>query len=92
LAIYVTQEVGPVDWSKFKAALDWSRAFPANGRLSSHVYRSDADPTQIMIVERWLSPEQMKAYQDQINEEFNRRAGTTGLAWKDISWTLVEQT
>ena len=51
MAITLTMEVGPVDWTKFKAALDWSKAFPAAGRLSGAVYRAESDPSKVLIVE-----------------------------------------
>ena len=91
MAILVTMEVGPVDWSKFKAALDWSKAFPADGRLSSEVYRAESDPAKVLVVERWGSHDELHRYQDRVGEEFNRRAGTEGLEWKDAVWALAEQ-
>ena len=32
----------------------------------------------------------MHAYQEQIGEEFNQRAGTGSLEWQDSVWELAE--
>ena len=91
MAIVVTMEVGPVDWTKFKAAIDWSKAFPAAGRASGAVYRAESDPNTVLLVEEWESHDKMHAYQNQIGEEFNERAGTGSLEWKDTVWQIAEQ-
>ena len=90
MAIIVTMQVGPVDWNKFKAALDWGKATPANGRSYSRVYRAESDPSTVLIVEEWDSHDSMHRYQEQLGEEFNRRAGTEGLEWQDRTWELAE--
>jgi quinol monooxygenase YgiN len=89
MAILVTMEVGPVDWEKFKAASDWAKQFPAQGMISSETYRAESDPSRVLVVERWESHDHMHRYQDQLGEEFNRRAGTEGLEWKDAVWELA---
>ena len=89
MAILVTMEVGPVDWDKFKAASDWAKQFPAQGQISSEVYRGESDSKRVLIVERWESHDAMHKYQDQVGEEFNKRAGTEGLEWKDAVWEVA---
>ena len=89
MAILLTMQVGPVDWAKFNAALEWARSTPAPGRASSHLYRSESDHTRVLIVEEWDSHDSMHRYQDQVGEEFNRRAGTEGLDWQDNVWELT---
>ena len=90
MAVLVTMQVGPVDWSKFKSALDWSTPFRPPQRLTSHVYRSQGDSSQVLIVERWLSHEAMHEYQEKYGDEFNKRAGTEGLQWQTGVWELAE--
>jgi hypothetical protein len=90
MAILVTMQVGPVDWNKFKAASDWSKAFPAAGRRSSRIYRLGEDPGQVLIVEEWDSHDAMHTYQDKVGDEFNQRAGTEGMEWETGVWELAE--
>ena len=90
MAVLVTMQVGPVDWSKFKSAMDWAKASPAAGRGYSRIYRSEHDPNQVIIVEEWDSHDVMHAYQDRVGEEFNRRAGTEGLDWHTGVWQLAD--
>jgi hypothetical protein len=90
MAILLTMQVGPVDWAKFKGALDWGRSLAAPGRKFSHVYRAQGDGSRVMIVEEWDSHDSMHRYQEQGGEEFNRRAGTDGMEWQDQVWELAE--
>jgi hypothetical protein len=87
MAVLVTSQVGPVDWSKFQAAMQWGTTQPAEGRRSSRIYRSEGDPANILIVEEWDSHDAMHRYTDRVGEEFNRRAGTEGLNWQTGVWT-----
>ena len=91
MAILLTMQVGPVDWQKFEAAMDWSRgAATAKGRAYSRVYRAESDSSTVLIVEEWDSHDSMHSYQEQIGEEFNRRAGTEDAEWKDDVWELAD--
>ena len=90
MAVLVTMEVGPVDWPKFKAAIDWLRSTPAPGRRSSELYRGEADAGRMLIVEQRDSHAAMHAYQEQVGEEFNRRAATGELDWQTGVWELAE--
>ncbi len=90
MAIVVTMQVGPVDWTKFKAAIDGLKGTSAPGRRSSEVYRGESDASQVLIVEQWDTHDAMHKYQDQVGEEFNRRAGTEGLDWQMGVWELAE--
>ncbi len=91
MAILLTMQVGPVDWSKFKAALDWSKgAATATGRAYGRVYRSESDPSRVLIVEEWDSHDSMHSYQEQVGEEFNNRAGTADAEWDDAVWELAD--
>jgi quinol monooxygenase YgiN len=90
MSIVVTMQVGPVDWEKFKAATAWSKQFPATGRTSGRVYRSEEDPSHVFVVEEWESHDAMHKYQDQIGDEFNSRAGTEGLEWETGVWEMAE--
>ena len=88
----VTMQVGPVDWAKFKGALDALKDTPAPGRHYSRVYRQEGNESMVLVVEEWDSHDAMHAYQDQVGEEFNRKAGTDGLEWQDAVWELAEST
>ena len=90
MAILVTMQVGPVEWAKFKDALDGLKSVPAPGRQSSAVYRGESDASQVLIVEQWDSHDSMHRYQDQAGEEFNRRASTEGLDWQTGVWEIAE--
>ncbi len=90
MAIVVTMQVGPVDWSKFKSGLASLKDVPAAGRAYSRLYRGENDPNTVLIVEEWDSHASMHRYQDQVGEEFNRRAGTEGLDWQTGTWELSE--
>jgi hypothetical protein len=83
-------QVGPVDWDKFQSAMEWGRAYPATGRSSARVYRSQEDPSRVMVVEEWDSHDSMHNYQEQLGDEFNRRAGTEGLDWQTGVWEIAQ--
>lgn len=91
MAILVTMQVGPVDWEKFRAAVEWGATQPATGRTSARLYRSHGDPSRVFVVEEWDSHDAMHRYQDAVGDEFNRRAGTEGLEWQTGVWELERQ-
>jgi hypothetical protein len=82
-------QVGPVDWPKFKAAIEALKSVPAPGRSSSEVYRSQAD-SSVLVLERWESHAAMHSYQDKVGDDFNQRAGTAGLDWQTGVWEFAE--
>ena len=90
MAILVTMQVGPVDWNKFKAALDASKNIAAPGQQSSRTYRLQGDGSRVLVVEEWDSHDAMHAFQDQVGDEFNRIAGTEGLEWQTGVWELAD--
>ena len=91
MAILLTMQVGPVDWQKFKGAMDWSKgAATATGRAYSRVYRAESDASTVLIVEEWDSHESMHSYQEVVGEKFNKRAGTEGAEWQDSVWELAD--
>jgi len=87
VAVTVTMEVGPVDWTKFKAAMDWMEAQPSAGLRSNRVYRSEDDPNMLLVMQEWDSHDAFHAASDRYGDEFNRRAGTEGLDWRTGVWT-----
>jgi heme-degrading monooxygenase HmoA len=87
MAVVVTMEVGPVDWSKFQAAMDWMNSEPQTGLASNKVYRSEDDPNKLLVVQEWDSHDSFHAASDKYGDEFNRRAGTEGLDWRTGVWT-----
>jgi quinol monooxygenase YgiN len=90
MAILVTMQVGPVDWPKFKAALESFKDIPAQGLISSQVYRAQSDPNIVMVIEQWDSQEAMHAYQDKVGDDFNERARTAGMDWQTGVWQLTD--
>jgi len=88
MAVLVTMEVGPVDWSKFQAAMDWMNSQPENGLRSNRIYRSEDDPGTVLVVQEWDSHDAFHEASDRFGDEFNRRAGTDGLDWRTGVWTL----
>jgi hypothetical protein len=83
-------QVGPVDWTKFKSALDWAKTLPSPGRSYSRVYRMEQDPNQVLVIEEWDSHEAFHKVTDQVGDEFNRRAGTEGMHWETGTWELAD--
>ena len=86
MAVLVTLKVGPVDWDRFKAALEWINGQDAPGLRSSRVYRMESDPSTILWVGEWDSHDAMHASSEKSGDEFNRRAGTEGLDWETGVW------
>ena len=89
MSILVTMQVGPVDWSKFKAALDRFAGDRPAGLHSSRYYRQQGDAARVLVVEEWDSHDAMHAYQDKVGDEFNRLAGTEGMEWDVALWDLA---
>jgi quinol monooxygenase YgiN len=87
MSVVITMEVGPVDWEKFKAAIDWANSRSPKGHIGTRVYRAEDDPSRVLIVDEWESHDDFHAYAEATGEEFNRRAGTEDLEWRDQSWT-----
>jgi hypothetical protein len=88
MAVVVTMEVGPVDWAKFQSAMQWMEGQPEQGLTSTKVYRSEADPAQLLIVQEWDSHDSFHTSSDKYGDEFNQRAGTEGLDWRTGVWTV----
>jgi len=86
MSILISMQVGPVDWGKFKAAVDWANAQAAAGHIGRKVYRAEDDSSTVLVLEEWESHEAFHKMADALGPEFNRRAGTEGLEWIDRSW------
>ena len=86
MSVLITMQVGPVDWAKFRAAIDWADSKHVPGHISTQVYRAENDPATVLVLEEWESHEAFHKAADELGEEFNRRAGTEGLEWEDRSW------
>jgi quinol monooxygenase YgiN len=86
MAVLVTMEVGPVEWDKFRLALEWGKTIAAPGRRSIRVYRGESDPTRVLVVEEWDSHDSMHRYQARVGADFNKRAGTEGMEWQSGVW------
>lgn len=86
MAVLVTMEVGPVDWEKFRAACQWADAQPAPGFRSRRLYQLESDPRTVLVVEEWDSHDTFHAASEKYGKEFNTRAGTERLEWRDHVW------
>ena len=89
MSILVTMQVGPVDWTKFKAAMDRFMNEKPAGLQSSRAYRQQGDAAQVLVVEEWDSHDAMHAFQEKVGDEFNRMAGTEGMDWQVALWDLA---
>ena len=88
MAILVTMEVGPVDWQKFDAAMQWMTGQTEEGLRATRVYRQEADPNMLLVMQEWDSHDAFHAASDKYGGEFNSRAGTEGLDWRTGVWTV----
>src|SRR5256885_4102242 len=91
MSILVTMQAGPVDWTKFKAAVDRFGSDRPAGQQSSRIYRQQGDPSRVIVIEEWDSHDAMHTYQDKDGDEFNRLAGTEGMEWQGALWDLAAQ-
>ena len=89
MSILVTMQVGPVDWNKFKAAMDRFMTEKPAGLHSSRAYRQQGDASRVLVVEEWDSHDAMHAFQEKVGDEFNRLAGTEGMDWQVSLWDLA---
>jgi quinol monooxygenase YgiN len=90
MSVLVTMQVGPVDWSRFSAALAWLYQRRPAEWISHRVYRGERDPSRVLVIDEWASHADFDAFAARVGAEFNERAGTTGLSWQDEVWVPVE--
>ena len=90
MSVLLTMQVGPVDWEKFSSATEWGYGHKPSGLISGKIYRAEADPSKVLVVEEWESHDAWHVYAEQVGEEFNDRAGTAGLDWQDTIWVLSD--
>jgi len=83
----VWMTVSPPDWAAFKDTVGWvlDRERP-KGVHSTHVYRREGDPSQVLDLEEWDSHDIWMEFADKVGEEFNQRAKTEGLDWETFIW------
>jgi hypothetical protein len=86
MAVLITMEVGPVDWGKFQAALQWMAGQPTPGLRSARALRREDDPSMVLMLQEWDSHDAFHASSEQVGDEFNRRAGTEGMDWRTGVW------
>jgi hypothetical protein len=90
MGVLVTLRVGPVDWARFREALSWLYAQRPPEWLSHRVYRSEADPRMVLVIDEFASHGAFHEFAGRVGAEFNRRAGTEGLAWQTEVWTAAD--
>ena len=60
------------------------------GLISSKVYRSEADPNDVLFVSEWRSHEDLHDFGDKHGDRFNEVAGVKPEDWEDVAWRLSE--
>lgn len=90
MAVLVTMRVGPVDWDRFRSAIEWANSKPQAGLRSAKVYRGEGDPKTVFVVQTWDSHDAFHTSSDQLGDEFNNRAGTEGLDWETGIWVTSD--
>ena len=91
MAILLTMQVGPVDWEKFRSALDWAAQQNSPGLISSKTYRAEDDPSTVIMEQEWESHEAFHKVGDEVGPEFVARAGAESLDWQDQVWVLAHE-
>jgi heme-degrading monooxygenase HmoA len=71
----------------FGALIDKARAA---GLLSSKVYRSEADPDDVLFVSEWRSHEDLHKFGEENGDRFNEVAGVKPEDWEDLAWGLSD--
>ena len=93
--ILFTMRIKTADWDKLKRANDEvfggliDEARQA-GLISSKVYRSEANPNDVLFVSEWRSHDSLHDFGDKHGDRFNEIAGVTGEDWEDIAWRLSD--
>jgi heme-degrading monooxygenase HmoA len=90
MPVLVTLQVKPVDWPRFRAALEWLYGQEAPGWLSSTVYRLERDPAAVLVVDEWESHAAFHDFAARVGPEFNQRAGTTDSTWQVEAWVPTD--
>lgn len=90
MAILVTMRVGPVEWERFRSAVEWMNGLTSPGLRSAKIYRTEGDPKTVLVVQEWDSHDSFHALSEKYGDEFNSRAGTEGLDWETGVWTLSD--
>jgi heme-degrading monooxygenase HmoA len=90
MSVLVTMQVGPVDWGKFRSAVEWLKEQEAPGLRSSNIYRSDNEPATVLVVEEWDSHDAWHKFAERVGEEFNKRSGGEELDWQDNVWNASD--
>jgi heme-degrading monooxygenase HmoA len=90
MSVLVTMRVGPVDWARFRAALEWLYTHRPPEWLSHRVYHAERDPSLVLVIDEWTSHAAFDAFAERVGPEFNERAGTSGLAWQDEVWVIAD--
>mgnify|MGYP002816753585 FL=1 len=58
--------------------------------ISSKVYRSEGDPSDVLFVSEWRSHEDMHKFGEEHGDKFNEIAGVNPDDWEDVAWKLTD--
>ena len=89
--IMFTMRIKSAQWDKLKRAndevfggvIDHARE---NGLISSKVYRSEQDPSDVLFVSEWRSHDDLHKFGEEVGDQFNEIAGAKPDDWEDIAW------
>ena len=93
--ILFTMRIKTANWDRLKKANDevfgglLDKAREA-GLISSKVYRSEADPSEVLFVMQWSSHDALHRFGDEHGDRFNEAAGVQPEDWEDIAWSLSD--
>ena len=94
-SILFTMRIKTDNWENMKRANDQvfgellEKAMES-GLVSSKVYRSEADPSEVLFVSEWRSHEDMHRFGEEHGETFNEIAGVNPDDWDDVAWKLTD--
>ena len=86
MSVLLTMQVGPVDWDKFKPAIEWAYSQKPSGLEHGKIYRAESDQDTVLVMEMWESHDAWHKFAEEVGAEFNSRAGTEGANWQDTIW------
>jgi quinol monooxygenase YgiN len=91
MSVFVTMRVKVPDYKAFRDASNELNArglFP--GQHSAKVYRSEADPNDLLVVQEWDSHDDFHKASEEVGEEFQAKAKTEGLDWVTFVGKLAD--
>ena len=94
-SILFTMRIKTDNWERMKSANDQVfgdlvEKAKESGLISSKVYRSEGDPSDVLFVSEWRSHEDMHKFGEEHGDKFNEIAGVNPDDWEDVAWKLTD--